>query len=269
MRCQDVMEKLSLYLDGVLESSEREVIKAHLACCPACRAEWEELTLSVSLLQELPELAPPAGFRAGLMEKIDQLPAPVRAPQNKRWFERISEVSKSRWYQTAAVAAVMAMTLGLTSLWEKDGNQFMPVDPRPDKGIAQLGEHPGKTDTNNVTVDPGVEPDPGAVVTDPGTQVETPNNSTTKPNQPGNAVNEPGKVDNGRGFESIVMQPSEGIISSSATLRIDVQELSAALKTLGTITQSNSAQSKVPILKMAGRDKLASGSYDQLQVHSK
>lgn len=239
MRCQDILKMLSSYLDGVLEPSDREAVKIHLACCPACRAEWEELTLSISLLQELPELAPPAGFRAGLMDKIDKLPAPVKAPQNKRWFERVSEVSKSKWYQTAAVAAVMAMTLGLTSLLEKDGsNQFMPVDPRPEKEIAQVGERPEKNDPINGVVNPGGEQSTDTGPTNTESPGVTPGKTVIEPVQPGK-LSEPGKVDKDRGFESFVPQPSEGMVASSAALRLIVQDSNTALKSLGSITQNN------------------------------
>jgi len=39
MRCDKVREHLVAYLDGELESADRQVIDAHLAGCPACRSE--------------------------------------------------------------------------------------------------------------------------------------------------------------------------------------------------------------------------------------
>ncbi len=52
MECRHVRIKLPGYLDGDLLPSERRPLEDHLAECPECRAEWEELRGFTSTLQE-------------------------------------------------------------------------------------------------------------------------------------------------------------------------------------------------------------------------
>lgn len=251
MHCQDVIEMLSPYMDGALDTADHEVIQAHLACCPSCRSEWEELTLSIGLLQELPELTPPAGFRAELMEKIDQLSAPAQLPQHKHWFERVTEVTRKSWYRTAAVAAVAAMTMGLTALWEKDGNQFLPIDPKPPQVAVDQETRdkdvPNKPD-NSQTVQPGKDtpqkPDSGTSgsgsnPTTPKTTVATGASVTTQNS-------------GGKSVESYVPQSSEGMAARSTTLKLDIQDFDAALRKLGAIIQANNGSIVTPYLEKDG-----------------
>lgn len=239
MRCQDALEMLSPYLDGVLTPAEREAVRVHLACCPNCSAELEELRASLRLLQELPELTPPAGFRAGVMEKIDQQPAPQQVPQHKSWLNRVTGVARSTWYRTAAVAAVMAMTLGLTALWEKDGNQFLPVDPKHNDAVVAVQEpkQPGNDQ-------PAPKDDVSAPVQEPDTSTAKPDTvspddgarSDAASGKPNATVAVPNHHDKqGEGF---VPQPSEGMVAGSAVLKLDVENLESALKSVGTIVQN-------------------------------
>lgn len=236
MRCQDAFEMLSPYLDGVLAPAEREAVRVHLACCPRCSAELDELRASLRLLKELPELTPPAGFRAGLMERIDQNTAPIQVPQHKSWLGRVAGVARSTWYRTAAVAAVMAMTLGLTALWEKDGNHFLPVDPVPKVPVVVVQEPQqpiiDKPAPQDGVPDAGQGPDvgvpkPDAALPDNGGSPIKPNTAVTAPNN--------GSIKQGEGF---VPQPSEGLVAGSAVLKLDVENVEKALKSVGTLVQN-------------------------------
>ncbi|WP_333870754.1 zf-HC2 domain-containing protein [Desulforamulus putei] len=241
MRCQDVLEMLSPYLDGALTHAEREAVRVHLARCPGCGAELERLRTIRRLLQELPELTPPAGFRAGLMEKIEQLPAPEQVPQYKGWLDRVSGVARSTWYRMAAVAAVMAMTIGLTALWEKEGNQFLPVDPgaRDTVVAVQEPQQPGKDQTvplDDLQIPPQ---EPGGAVTNPAPPSLGPNvGDDATPGKTDAAVTVPNNRSIWQG-ESFVPQPSEGMVAASAILKLDVENLEAALKSVNAIVQNS------------------------------
>ena len=41
MTCQDVLERVDLYLDRALRPAERRAVEAHLLICASCRAEVE------------------------------------------------------------------------------------------------------------------------------------------------------------------------------------------------------------------------------------
>jgi hypothetical protein len=60
MNCQErewtgvVRESMSLALDGMLSANEERELRAHLARCPSCRAEWEALQAVSYLLGQVP-----------------------------------------------------------------------------------------------------------------------------------------------------------------------------------------------------------------------
>lgn len=55
-------EALSAYLDGALDSAERDAVERRLATCDACRAELADLRRVRALLRALPEVTPPRSF---------------------------------------------------------------------------------------------------------------------------------------------------------------------------------------------------------------
>lgn len=256
MRCQVILEMLSPYLDGALDPAEQQVVQKHLASCPSCRAEYEELKNCVTLLQELPEIAPPANFRVGLMEKIDKLPSATQIPQRKRWFERVTEVTRTSWYRTAAVAAVMAMTLGLTSLWEKSGNEIIPVDPTKAHDVAVVKQEPDK----NQQVSQGHDPSDTSTSTVPAAN----SNQTEPVSTSGGTKSTPEQVKqtpttntasvDSRKFvtENYVPQPSEGMVIRSVVLKVDVQDFEGALNSVGSIIQSHGSSIVVPYAENNG-----------------
>jgi anti-sigma factor RsiW len=55
-------DQLSPYLDGALDPAERASLERHLSTCEACRAELDELRLTVAATRELPEVDAPRSF---------------------------------------------------------------------------------------------------------------------------------------------------------------------------------------------------------------
>ncbi|HET7094195.1 MAG TPA: zf-HC2 domain-containing protein, partial [Thermomicrobiales bacterium] len=72
------LDALSAWIDGALDSAEREAVAAHLAACPACRADRDELQATVTLLRALPQFAPRRSFQLG--------PEHVRQRPTTDWF---------------------------------------------------------------------------------------------------------------------------------------------------------------------------------------
>lgn len=75
--CGTVREALGAYAIGALEPEESGPINAHLAVCPVCRAEYDELAKVAALLSALR----PAARHAGTA--IPHPSAPVRAQSSK------------------------------------------------------------------------------------------------------------------------------------------------------------------------------------------
>jgi hypothetical protein len=55
-------DQLSPYLDGALSPDDRASLDGHLAKCDACRAELDELRLTVAATRELPQVDAPRSF---------------------------------------------------------------------------------------------------------------------------------------------------------------------------------------------------------------
>jgi hypothetical protein len=73
MSCAHLREDLGGYVLGALEPAERDVVAAHLAECPDCRAEYERLAGLPALLRpaeglEIP--AAPAGVEERVLDRI-------------------------------------------------------------------------------------------------------------------------------------------------------------------------------------------------------
>lgn len=60
--CDELVELVTDYLEGALDTSERARFEAHLVTCEGCRAYLEQVRLTVRMLAHLPaeDLSPPA-----------------------------------------------------------------------------------------------------------------------------------------------------------------------------------------------------------------
>lgn len=155
MNCNDVLERLSPYLDGELSPFEQAQVDAHLRKCAACAEELALLRQTVALLRDLEEVEVPAGFRADLRARLAVLPPPIarapKAPALPLW---------RRWGLASAAAAAVA------------GLVFMNVGPRlasrgvqgsdgPAPGLSAPHDSTGQTppaDSRTATSDPADQP---------------------------------------------------------------------------------------------------------------
>lgn len=85
MRCEDIEVHLSAYLDGEIESKERETIEGHLLECTRCRHELELLRRTVSGLKSLEEIEVPPRLTALIQ-------AGIEARERSRWRNTISRL---------------------------------------------------------------------------------------------------------------------------------------------------------------------------------
>lgn len=82
MNCRQVRHRLDAYVDEGLSLPERHAVDEHLASCPRCRAEVDELRRLLEAAATLPRgIDPPERVWAGIERGLDEaepLPAPAR-----------------------------------------------------------------------------------------------------------------------------------------------------------------------------------------------
>jgi hypothetical protein len=70
MNCENMKELLNAYIDNLLSGSEREAVEEHIASCPSCREELDELMHAVKLVRSLDRIVPPPWFSEQVMINI-------------------------------------------------------------------------------------------------------------------------------------------------------------------------------------------------------
>jgi len=107
VKCEQIRDRLSAYLDGVMGRSDRRRVEEHLAECAGCRALVEELGRNIERCKAAPEVVPPPGFRQEVERALQQAAAVPRQPAWQRvgrWWGDL------RW-QKAVVAVAGAVIL--------------------------------------------------------------------------------------------------------------------------------------------------------------
>lgn len=80
-RCGDIADALAEVATGAASGPDRARVLAHLADCPDCRRELEELTrIADEVLLVAPEHDPPAGFEGAVLARIAALSDEPAAP---------------------------------------------------------------------------------------------------------------------------------------------------------------------------------------------
>jgi anti-sigma factor (TIGR02949 family) len=113
MNCQENQDQLSAYLDGELTADETAAVRDHLAACPACARELDELRRAIDAVKALPPIQAPADLKGKIMAQIESEAA--RAPASTPW--------RKLW----PVAAAVALAVGLT-IFSNDPTAPDPLD---------------------------------------------------------------------------------------------------------------------------------------------
>ncbi len=105
MRCEEIQERLSAYLDRELEPAERQALEDHLRECAGCRQELALLRQTVSTLQSLEE-----------MEVSPQLTAAIQAGVSARGRSRWQDLASRLFFPIHIKVPLEAMALVLITL---------------------------------------------------------------------------------------------------------------------------------------------------------
>lgn len=73
MNCNWVRERLSSYVDGMLDERSLETIESHIHECASCRAELELLRKMLATVSDVEDVEPPTALRASIKEAVNSV----------------------------------------------------------------------------------------------------------------------------------------------------------------------------------------------------
>ena len=137
-KCEDILARMTVYLDDELEAQECGNITVHLADCASCRASFDS---ERRLLENVRGCGPlnvaPPDLRARVEELLNDRPMARFAPPElreriRRTVEHFSSRSpRLRFARPAiAMAAVLAVAV-LVGLWQLERNYRLPISHGP------------------------------------------------------------------------------------------------------------------------------------------
>jgi predicted anti-sigma-YlaC factor YlaD len=101
---------MSLALDGMLDSSDRQRLEQHMKTCVACRTEWQAMAEVAALFETSPAVGPPLGFAVRVERRLED-----RAKKKRRTFGGLAVATGSLSLVGATVAAVLIVVLGIAA----------------------------------------------------------------------------------------------------------------------------------------------------------
>lgn len=72
MKCHDVKNILSEYIDGILEEDRASLIKEHLNLCADCKEEYEDLTKIIGRMNQMESLEVPESFQENVKSRLER-----------------------------------------------------------------------------------------------------------------------------------------------------------------------------------------------------
>lgn len=110
MRCTEVWEAISAYIDGELDEGEKLKIEEHLQGCEDCRRQLYEMQAVASACRALGMEEPPPDFHERLKTRL--------ASKRTGHLSRLAAVWSTSRYKGLAVAAVLIIALASGTLWQ-------------------------------------------------------------------------------------------------------------------------------------------------------
>jgi len=101
---------MSLALDGLLDSGDRQRMEQHIKSCATCRVEWQAMAQVAALFESSPMVGPPLGFAVRVERRLAD-----QAKRKRRVFGGAAVLTSSLSLAGATVAAVLLIVLGIVA----------------------------------------------------------------------------------------------------------------------------------------------------------
>lgn len=111
MKCNEICDKLSLYIDNELSNEEMLQMGEHLQSCENCQKELEEYKELISVLQSLPDEEPPEGYCKRLHNKLLDISPQIETSSQTETKERskIKKINRFKWMKYGSIAAAFVL----------------------------------------------------------------------------------------------------------------------------------------------------------------
>jgi hypothetical protein len=114
MRCEGIKKNFPDYLVGDLDHISAEAIQSHIADCPACRQELEDLSAIWTKLGVLPEEHPSNGLRERFYGMLEEYKAEMN---RERPLHHLKQFFSSLFYRFRSSRPAYRMALGFIPLF--------------------------------------------------------------------------------------------------------------------------------------------------------
>jgi len=111
-RIEDMTERMSLALDGLLGEAEWRELEAHMVSCGVCQAEWQAMQAISTMLSESAMVGPPLGFAIRVERRMGE-----HATKRRRVFGGVAVLTSSLSLAGLTVAAILIL-LGAIFAWQ-------------------------------------------------------------------------------------------------------------------------------------------------------
>ena len=113
MKCDEINDRLSLYIDNELSPEEMRQVEEHLQSCEICQKEYEDYKNLISVLNGLPEEEPPEGYCKRLHKKLLE-----NRPQgkDKKQTSKIMSLNRSKWLKYGSIAAALVLVIAVAGI---------------------------------------------------------------------------------------------------------------------------------------------------------
>lgn len=157
MKCNRAQELFSSYLENTIQPPMGVALEQHLAECDRCKAEYGRFHATTVVLDELPEVEPPADLHAMIMARVEE--ARRTAPSRIKWWNIDWQSALTVRVPAKALAGVTAALVAFVAL-----AQFGPLHTVTASFLG--GQRAGSQPTYDTTTVPvplpqGFKPDSG------------------------------------------------------------------------------------------------------------
>lgn len=130
--CQDIRSLLSAYIDDELISEEMDRVENHLATCPHCAQEYDELLKVVDMIQPFDLIPAPANLQREIYAVLDKETLWERCTN---YYEKFAGIFRFPVPQIAvAVASIVIIFLGIAYYSQHEQIRQMEVELRALRG---------------------------------------------------------------------------------------------------------------------------------------